>query len=171
MRAGALADFPVGVEQCIGLARERSNLVREGASQPFRRAGADGGKRFRDALERSQSEADLEQRREEKHDGQRPEGDGERLVERPDLLVDLGWIAGDRDEIPALLAEIDRAFDETQPLVLRPADIAPARPVIARGNANVLKMRQAAVPKRARGAYVGSRSIQPRPPPLPTRHR
>ena len=52
---------------------------------------------------------------------ERPEGDRQRLVEGADLLVDLGRIAGHRDQEAAVVAEIDRALDQAQPLVLRAA--------------------------------------------------
>ena len=44
----------------------------------------------------------------------------QRLVERARLVVDLGGVAGDRDQITPLVAEIDVALDQPQPLVLGP---------------------------------------------------
>ena len=55
----------------------------------------------------------------QQHDGEHPEGDDQRAVEGAHLLVDLGGIAGDRDQEAALVAEIDGALDHAQPLVLR----------------------------------------------------
>ena len=52
------------------------------------------------------------------------EGDDEGAVEAARLLVDLGGIAGDGDEIAALLAEIDGALDEAQLLAFRAVDVA-----------------------------------------------
>jgi len=49
MGAGALDDLAIGVDQRIGLARERLDLDREAAGQPLGGAGADGGQAFRDA--------------------------------------------------------------------------------------------------------------------------
>ena len=52
-------------------------------------------------------------------DGQQRKCDRQRLVERARLLRDLGGVAGDRHEIMALVAEIDIALDQPQPLILR----------------------------------------------------
>ena len=62
MGARALDDLAVGVDQRIGLARERRDLDGEFAFQPLGAAGADVGDRFRDALQRRKAEADLEDR-------------------------------------------------------------------------------------------------------------
>ena len=110
--------------QRIGLARERRDLDRERAFEPFGRAGADRGEPLRDALERRQAEAHLEGGGQQQHDRQHAEGDDERAVEAARLLVDLGGVAGDRDEIAALLAEIDGALDEAQLLVFGAVDVA-----------------------------------------------
>ena len=144
--ARALDDLAVGVDQRIGLARERRDLVGEGAFEALGLAGADGGEALGDALERRQAEADLEQRGEQQHDGERPEGDRQRLVEGADLLVDLDRIARDRDQVAAVVAEIDGALDQAQALVLRAADIVAARAVAARRDAQVLEVRQARRP-------------------------
>ena len=47
MGARALDDLAVGVDQRIGLARERLDLDREAAFEPLGGAGADGGERLR----------------------------------------------------------------------------------------------------------------------------
>ena len=46
-----------------------------------------------------------------------------------DLVVELGGVAGDRDQEAAFVAEIDVALDQAQPLVLRPLHIALAAAV------------------------------------------
>ena len=46
MGARALDDLAVGVEQRVGLARERRDLDREVAFEPFGAAGADRGEPF-----------------------------------------------------------------------------------------------------------------------------
>ena len=48
----------------------------------------------------------------------------QRAVEAARLLVDLGGVAGDRDEIAALLAEIDGALDEAQLLAFGAVDVS-----------------------------------------------
>ena len=52
------------------------------------------------------------------------EGDEQRAVERARLVLDLLGIARDRDQIAAVLAEIDGALEHAQPLVLGAARIA-----------------------------------------------
>ena len=68
MGARALDDFAVGVDQRIGLARQRRDLDRKFAFEPFGAAGADIGDRFRNALQRRKPEADLEDRGQQQHD-------------------------------------------------------------------------------------------------------
>ena len=48
--ARALDDVAVGIDQRIGLAGERGDLLGEAALQPFRRTRADGGKSVGNAL-------------------------------------------------------------------------------------------------------------------------
>ncbi len=67
MGAGAHDDFAVGVDQRVGLARERRDLDRKGALQPLGRAGADRRQALGDALERREAEADLEGGRQQQH--------------------------------------------------------------------------------------------------------
>ena len=67
MGARALDDLAVGVDQRVGLARQRRDLDREFALQPLGAAGADLGERFRNALERRQAEADLEDGGQQQH--------------------------------------------------------------------------------------------------------
>ena len=52
MRARALDDLAIGLDQRVGLARERSDLDGEFALQPLGAAGADRGEAFGNALER-----------------------------------------------------------------------------------------------------------------------
>jgi len=61
----------------------------------------------------------------------------------------------------ALVAEIDIAFHQPQPLVLRPGHIAFARTVRPGGDTVVLQMRQTAIPQRARGAHIRLAGIEP----------
>ena len=70
MGARALDDLAVGVDQRVGLARQRRDLDREVAFEPLGRAGADRGEALRDALERRQAEPDLERRDQQQHDRQ-----------------------------------------------------------------------------------------------------
>ena len=91
MGARALDDLAVGVDQRVGLARQRRDLDRKFAFEPFGAAGADVGDRFRNALERRQPEADLEDRGQQQHDTERCEGAAEVIVEGADLVENLGW--------------------------------------------------------------------------------
>ena len=77
MGARALDDFAVGVDQRVGLARQRRDLDREFALEPFGAAGADIGDRFRNALQRRKAEADLEDGGQHQHDAERGEGAAE----------------------------------------------------------------------------------------------
>ena len=91
MGARAHDDLAVGVDQRVGLARERRDLDREVAFQPLRRAGADRRQALGDALERRQAEPDLEGGHQQQHDPEHAEGDEQCAVEAARLLVDLGW--------------------------------------------------------------------------------
>ena len=75
MGARARDDLAIGVDERIGLARERRDLDREGAFEPLRRARADGGEALGDAFERRQAEAHLEGGGQQQHDRQHAEGD------------------------------------------------------------------------------------------------
>ncbi len=169
--ACALDDLAVRLDQRIGLARERRDLDRKIALQALRRSGADGGERFGNALERRETEADLEHGDEDQHQGERAEGDDQRLVEGPGLVVDLLRVAGDRDQVAAVLAEIDVALDDAQPLVLGTRHIAVTRAVGADRRHGIVGSRQVAVPQRARGTHVGLRRAEPRDLPVPARQR
>ena len=171
MGAGAHDDFAIGVDQRVGLARERRDLDREGALQPFRRAGADRRQAFGDALERREAEADLEGDHQQQHRPEHAEGEEQRAVEAARLLVDLGRVAGDRDQEAALFAEIDRALDHAQLLVLRAFRVAVAGAAGAERAGAIRELRQPAVPQRARRAHVGRRRVEPRHLPVPARQR
>ena len=157
MGAGALDDLPVGLEQRIGLARQRLDLDREIALQTLRRAGPDRRERLRYALERRQPEADLEHGDEDEDQGERAESDDQRLIEGARLVVDLLGVAGDRDQVAAVLAEVDIALDQAQPLVFRARHVAVAGAVGVDRGVGSVEHRQVAVPQRARGADVGLR--------------
>ena len=124
MRARALDDLAIGIDQRIGLARERRDLDRKFSLQPLGGAGADGRETRRDAFERRQTETDLEDRGQQQHERKDREGDLQRAIEGAGLVLDLDRIARDRDEEVALLAEIDGALDQPQLLVFGAGDIA-----------------------------------------------
>ena len=127
MGAGALDDLAVGVDQRVGLARQRGDLDRKLALEPLGVAGADRRKAFRDALERQQAEAHLQRGGQQQRRRQRREDRADDAVEAQHLVVDLGGVAGDGDEVAAVVAEIDVALDDAQPLVLRALGVALAR--------------------------------------------
>ena len=68
MGARALDDFPVGVDQRVGLARQWRDLDREFALEPLGAAGADIGDGFRNALQRRETKPHLEDRGQQQHD-------------------------------------------------------------------------------------------------------
>src|SRR5205085_1879178 len=96
----------------------------EGAFKSLRRAGSDGGESLGDALERRQTEAHLKGGDQQEHDRQYPEGDDQRAIEAVGLVVDLGPVARDRDEIAPLLAEVDGALDDPQLLAFGSLGVA-----------------------------------------------
>ena len=125
LRAGALQDLAVGVEEEVELARERRDVVRDTrrGSAPPRRGGSPPRPRAQ-VDERLQAEADLQERRRSR--ARRPrssEGDDERDDEAAHVGVDLVGRAGDADDEAAVLAEIDVALDDAQ----RRARPAPCR--------------------------------------------
>ena len=91
MGTRALDDFAVGVDQRVGLARQRRDLDGKFALEPFGAAGADIGDRFRNALERREAEADLEDRGQQQHDAERREGAAEVIIEAAGFVENLGW--------------------------------------------------------------------------------
>ena len=160
MGARALDDLAVGVDQRIGLARERRDLFGKAALQALGGAGADRREARRDALERRQAEAHLEHGGEQQHDREHAERDRDRAVEGLRLVVDFQRIARDRDQKAPVLAEIDGALDQAQALVLRARHVALARAVRAGRHILIFEMRQAGVPQRARGAHLGLRRFK-----------
>ena len=85
MGARALDDFLVGVDQRVGLARERRDLFGKLPGQTLGGAGADGGEAVGDALERGEAEAHLEHGGEQQHHGEDRKRDDQRLIERARL--------------------------------------------------------------------------------------
>ncbi len=170
MSAGALDDFAVGIEQCIGFARKRRDLDREIAFQPLGLPGADRGELLRDALERRQAELHLESGGQQQHQRQPAERQKQSAVEAPDFVLDLGGIAGDRNQITAFLAEIDIALDQPQPLILGSVDIAGSHAECRRGGGN-RQPRQAAIPKRTRGVYFRLGAVELGHLPIPAGQR
>ena len=152
MGARALDDFPVGVDQRVGLARQRRDLDGKFTLQPLGAAGADVGDRFRDAFQRRQAEADLEDRGQQQHDRQREKGAAEIVIEAASLVEDLAGVAGDADQELAVGAEIDRPLHHAQVLPLGAVDIAEADAGRGEFGAVLLELRQLLVPQRARGA-------------------
>ena len=81
--------------------------------------------------------------------------DADGAVEAARLVVDLGGVAGDRDQKAAVVAEIDVALDQAQPLVLGALHIALRGIRRQPADALVGEMRQARIPQRARGTHLG----------------
>src|SRR5262245_41315082 len=147
MGARARDDLPSGVDERISFTRKRRNLDREGAFEPFRRTRADGSKALGDAFERRQAETNLEGGGQQQHNAQYRKGDDERPVEAAGLLVNLGRVAGDGNEVTALLSEVDRAFDDAQLLALGTFGVTLPRGARRRRGAEVGEMRQRRVPQ------------------------
>ena len=171
MRARPLDDFLVGVDQRIGLARQRRNLDRKLPGETFGRAGANGGETIGDTLERRQTEADLKHGGEQQHCRQNRKCNGQRLVERSRLISDLDGVAGHRHQEMPLVAKVDVALDQAQALILRPGDVTLPRTVGAGGNTEFLQARQPTVPQRTRRAHLALARVEPRHLPVPARQR
>ena len=170
MGSRALDDFAIGVDQGVGLARKRRDLDREFALQPLGAAGADGGKAFGNARQRRQPEADLQRRGQQQRQRQRGESYNDGALEAAGFVVDLRGVAGHRDQITAVGAEIDVALDEAQFLVFGAFRITLPKFGIG-GRFLVGQPRQAAVPQRARGMHFGRLGVEPRDLPVPARQR
>ena len=171
MGARALDDLAVGVDQRVGLARQRRDLDREAAFEPLGAARADRGQALGDALERREAEADLEGRGQQQHDRQHREGRDQRAVEGAHLLVDLGGVAGDRDQEAALVAEIDGALDHAQALLLGPVDIALAGAAGARSWRDRRDAASVESHSEREERSSGPRGVEPRHLPVPARQR
>src|SRR5689334_7592513 len=83
--ARALDDLPVGVDQRIGLPRERRDLGWELPFQPLGSAAPDCSKALGNAFERQQTEANLKHRRQQQRDNECAEGHDKDAVERARL--------------------------------------------------------------------------------------
>ena len=129
MRARALDDLAVGVDQRVGLACQRLDLDRERAGELLGLAGADRREPARNAIERREAEPHLEQGGEEEDGGQHQESGDDGAVEGEHLVVEFGGVAADRDQEAAVVAEIDVALDEPQPLFLGALHVALAAAV------------------------------------------
>src|SRR4051794_34331551 len=119
MRASALNDLAVSVDQRVGLARQRLDLNWKPSGELLSLAGTDRGKAPRDAVERRQTKPHLEQRGEQEDRRQHQEGRHDRAIEGENFVVELGGVASDRYQEAAVVAEIDVALDQPQPLVFR----------------------------------------------------
>jgi hypothetical protein len=76
-----LDDFFVCLDECVGFARERPDLLRKIAGEALGPAGADGGKAVGDAAQRRKAKTNLEHGGEQQHRGEHAECNNERLLE------------------------------------------------------------------------------------------
>ena len=171
MGARALDNLAVGVDQRIGLARERRDLDRKFAFEPFGVAGADSCERIRNALQRRETETHLEDRGQQQPDRQRGERAAEVVVEGAGLVENLGGIACHRDAKFAVRAEIDRPLHHAQRLVFRAVDIADTHARRRQLDALIFQLRKLLVPQRARCADFRLVGIGANDLPVPARQR
>ena len=171
MGACARHDLTIGVDEGIGFARQRRDLDREGAFEPLRRPRADSGKIVGNTFEGRQAETNLEGCGQQQHNAQHRESDDESPVEAACFLIDLGRVAGDCNEVTALLAQVDRAFNDTQLLALGPFGVTLPRGARCRRGAEVGEVRQRCIPQRAGRSHVGCRRVEPRHLPVPAGER
>ena len=95
----------------------------------------------------------------------------DRAVEGQDLVVDLGGVAGDRHQEAAVVAEIDVALDQPQPLVLRALHIALAAAVGIGRDAAGRRDAAARDPTASATTHLGLGAVEPRHLPVPARQR
>src|SRR5262249_57046417 len=127
------------------LARQWRDFKRELSLEPLRGPSPNRSQAFRDALEGREAKPNLEYGREQERDDQSTERDNKDAVEGARLLLDLLRVAGDRDQVAPVVAEIDGAFDQPQSLVFGPVHIGPAGAVGGDRSVLIARMRQAAV--------------------------
>ena len=101
----------VGVDKCIGLPGQRRDFDRKVTLKPFSAAGADRRQTRRNALERGQTEPHLQRRGQEQCNRQCQEGGADGTIEVMRLFINLGRIAGNRDQITAIIAKVDVALE------------------------------------------------------------
>jgi hypothetical protein len=166
-----LDDLAVGIDQRIGLARQRRDLDRKFTLEPFGAAGADIGDGFRNAFQRREPEADLEDRGQNQHDRQRREGAAEVIIEAARFVENLAGIAGHADQEFAVGAEIDRPFHHPQVLAFGTIGIALTDAGRGQVGAVLFELRQLLVPQRARRAHLGLLGVGPGDLPVPSGQR
>src|SRR5947209_11395817 len=113
VRARTGDNLTIGLDQRVGVARERRNLDWEAAIEPLGCAGADRRQTRRNALERRKPETDLKGRDQEEHYTDDRKGSPQRAVEATGFVVDLNGIAGNRHQESSFVTKIDGALDET----------------------------------------------------------
>src|SRR5947209_3882885 len=104
--ASPLDDLAVGIDQRVGLARQRLDLHRKRTFKLLGLAGADRREAPRDAAERSETKPNLKERGEKQHRRQHQEGRDDGAVEGENLVVELGSVTADRHQEAAVIAEV-----------------------------------------------------------------
>src|SRR5258705_8782658 len=89
VRARACDNLTIGLDQRVGVARQRRDLDREAALEPLGGTRADRRETRRNALERRKPEADLKGRDQQEHNTYDCKGSAQRPVEAMRLVIDL----------------------------------------------------------------------------------
>ena len=129
MRARALDDVLVGLEERVELLLQRLDLVRQVDVEAGRLAGADGGQALLHLGQRQEAEADLEQRDGEEADAGQRQGQRETRAEVVKAGLHLAQRAGDRDGVALRLLALAEHVDglgDAQPLLQGPIEVGPA---------------------------------------------
>src|SRR5437879_12657560 len=101
-------NLTIGLDQRVGVARERRNLDWEAAIKPLGGARTDSRKTRRNALERCKPETDLKGRDQEEHNTYNRKGSPQRAVEATRLVVDLNGVAGNHHQESSFVTAAQR---------------------------------------------------------------
>src|SRR5260370_11757916 len=92
-------------------------------------------------------------------------------MEEPHLIVNFRGISCDHDQISPVLAQIDGALEQAQPLLDRTDRVAVPGAVRARCCVLVTQTDTSGIPQRARGATLWLAHVKRRYLPVPSRQR
>ena len=174
VRARALDDVLVGLEQRVQLLLQRLDLVGQVDIEPRRLAGADGGQALLHLGQRQQAEADLEQRRGEQADAGQRQGQRETGTEVVKAGIHLAQRAGDGDRVALCLLALAEDIDglgDAQPLLQRPIEAGPAHLALVGLDALLARQRNGESRERARGEQMAWLAVERLDLPIPARMR
>jgi len=161
----------VGVDQRVGLARQRRDLDRKFALEPFGAAGADIGDRVRIRFSGARPKRTWKIVVSTSTIDSATKVPPRVIIEAARFIENLGGVAGDADQELAVGAEVDRPFHHPQVLALRAIDVAEADAGRRQIGAVLFELGQFLVPQRARRPHLGLVGIGAANLPIPARQR